>query len=149
MGNARGKVFEERCRRLTCFLLVIYIKVDIIVMEFEIIFYKDNEGNDPITDFLEKAAKGNRRLVAKTRSGIEKLRNRVYHQEPFSKHLESGLWELRIKCGTDIVRIIYTFHKGRVIILLHIFIKKQQKTPIGELELARKRLKEIKEREVN
>ena len=118
-------------------------------MEFEIIFYKDVEGNNPIEEFILELGKSNRILVAKTRQGIEKLRNKAYHKEPLSKHLESGLWELRIKAGTDILRIIYTFSKGRIIILLHIFIKKKQKTPIGELEIARKRLKEIKAEEKN
>ena len=113
-------------------------------MEFEIIFYRDAEGNNPIEEFILELGRKNRVLAAKTRQGIEKLRNRAYHKEPLSKHLESGLWELRIKAGTDILRIIYTFSKGRIIILLHVFIKKQQKTPEGELELARKRLREVK-----
>jgi phage-related protein len=81
--------------------------------------------------------------LAKTREGIEKLRNRAYHREPLSKHIEPGLWELRIRLGTDILRIVYTFDKGQIIILLHAFVKKQQKTPKSELEIARKRLKEL------
>lgn len=118
-------------------------------MEFEIVFYKDGMGNSPIEEFILGLGKSNRILAAKTRQGIEKLKNRVYHKEPLSKHLESGLWELRIKTGTDILRIIYTFEKGRVIILLHIFIKKRQKTPGRELETARKRLRETKIKEGN
>lgn len=118
-------------------------------MEFEIFFYKDTKGNNPIEKFILGLGKGNKVLVAKTRQGIEKLRNKAYHKEPLSKHLESGLWELRIKSGTDILRIIYTFHKGRIIILLHVFIKKQQKTPVDEINIARKRLKEIKAKEGN
>ena len=78
-----------------------------------------------------------------------KLRNKVYHKEPLSKYLEARLWELRIKAGNDNLRIIYTFAKGQVIIILHVFIKKKQKIPVGELELARKRLKEIKLKEAN
>lgn len=116
-------------------------------MDFKVIFYRDKSGKNKIEEFLLNLAKVNRKLVAKTRSGIEKLKNRAYHREPLSKHIESGLWELRIKSGNDILRIIYTFEKGQVIILLHIFIKKQQKTPIDELDLARKRLKEIKIKE--
>lgn len=79
--------------------------------------------------------------------GIGKLRNRTYHKEPLSKYIESGLWELRIRVGTDILRVLYTFAKGRIIILLHVFIKKQEKTPVGELEIARARLKELRMRE--
>lgn len=115
-------------------------------MDFKIIFFKDDKGNSPVEEFLVSIVKSNRVLVAKTRQGIEKLRNRIYHREPLSKHLEPGLWELRIKVGTDILRIIYTFEKGQMVILLHGFIKKDQKTPNSELEIARKRLKELKEK---
>ena len=112
-------------------------------MEFEIIFYKDKSGNGPIEEFLLELQPKNRILVAKTRQNIKKLRYRVYHKEPLSKHIEKGLWELRVKAGTDILRIIYSFKKGQTIILLHIFIKKQQKMPGNELEIARSRLKEV------
>lgn len=118
-------------------------------MEFEILFYKDEYGNSPIEEFLLKLSSSNKLLVEKIKQGIEKLRNRAYHKEPLSKHLESELWELRIRSGTDILRIIYTFRKGKIIILLHIFIKKQQKTPINELEIARNRLKIIKIKDMN
>ncbi len=118
-------------------------------MEFEIIFYKDEKGKSPVEEFILKLGKSNRILTAKTRQSIQKLRNKAYHKEPLSKHLEAGLWELRIKSGTDILRTIYTFSKGRISILLHIFIKKQQKTPVKELEIARKRLIEIKAKEAN
>lgn len=115
-------------------------------MEFEIRYYLDDEGKNPVEEFLLELKKTNNPLVQQTLKGLEKLRYRVYHSEPLSKHLELGLWEVRIKAGTDILRIVYTFDKGRIIILLHIFIKKQQKTPSGELEIARKRLREIKMR---
>lgn len=118
-------------------------------MEFEIIFYKDGRGNSPIEEFLLELGRNNRPLLSQTRRGIEKLRNKNYHREPLSKYLEAGLWELRIKSGTDILRIIYTFSKGQIIILLHGFIKKQQRTPDKELEMARKRLKVIKLNEIN
>jgi phage-related protein len=118
-------------------------------MEFEILFYTDEAGNSPIEDFLIGLVTKNRVLLAQTRSGLQKLRYRAYHKEPLSKHLEAGLWEVRIKAGTDILRIIYTFGKGKIIILLHVFIKKQQKTPIDQLKIARKRLEEVKAREAN
>ncbi len=118
-------------------------------MEFEIIFYKDNKGNSPIEDFLLELEKTNKVLVVKVRQSIQKLKYRVFHKEPLSKHLETGLWELRIRTRRDTLRIIYTFRKGRIIILLHIFIKKKQKTPINDLDIARKRLMEIRMKDVN
>ncbi len=113
-------------------------------MEFEVTFYKDNSGNSPIEEFLLGLEKGNRILVAVTRQSLQKLKNRFYHKEPLSKYIESGLWELRVKAGSNILRILYTFRKGKLIILLHAFVKKQQKTPKNELEIARNRLKELK-----
>lgn len=112
-------------------------------MEFEIIFYKDSEGKSPIEEFFLELRKSNRDLLVKSRQSIRKLRYRFYHKEPLSKYLEPGLWELRVKSGSDILRILYTFKKGRIIILLHVFVKKAQKTPVGELEIARNRLKEV------
>src|SRR3972149_6909866 len=112
-------------------------------MNFKIVFYKDSLGKSPIEEFFLKLVGNNRSLLAKTREGIEKLRNRDYHREPLSKYIRPGLWELRVRSGNDILRILYTFTKGQIIILLHVFIKKQQKTPSGELEIARKRLKEL------
>lgn len=118
-------------------------------MEFKIIFYRNNSGKNPINEFLLELSKSNLKLVLKAKESIEKLRNRFYHKEPFSKYLEPDLWELRIKVGTDILRIIYTFNKGQIIVLLHAFIKKKQKTPVSELETARKRLIELKNKGVN
>ncbi len=118
-------------------------------MDFEIVFYKDKNGKSLVEEFLLELGKKNSLLVAKTRQGIYKLRNKAYHKEPLSKYLEPKLWELRIKSKNDILRIIYTFNKGQMIILLHVFIKKQQKTSIKELEMARERLKEIKSLKAN
>ncbi len=116
-------------------------------MEFEIQFYTDNSGENLIDKFLLELSESNLVLVFKTRRAIEKLRNRVYHREPFSKYIEPGLWELRVRSASDILRILYTFEKGRIIILLHIFVKKKQKMPTKELEIARKRLKELRKEE--
>lgn len=113
-------------------------------MEFKIIYYRDSLGNSPVEEFLIELQMVNNPLAEQTFKGLEKLKHRAYHKEPLSKYLERGLWELRIKAGSSILRIIYTFDKGQIIILLHVFIKKQQKIPASELELARNRLKEVK-----
>jgi len=118
-------------------------------MDFKIEYYRDSSGESPIGEFLLKLKSSNNPLAEQTLKGLEKLKNRAYHKEPLSKHIEPEVWELRVRAGTNILRILYTFAKGRMIILLHIFIKKQQKTPVGELEIARKRLKEIKMMEAN
>jgi len=62
---------------------------------------------------------------------------------PYTKPLNNGLFEIRAKGVEGIGRSIYCYQKGEVIIILHSFIKKDQKTPKKDLELAIKRKKEI------
>lgn len=62
---------------------------------------------------------------------------------PHSRTLGKGLFELRPKGQEGIGRVFYCAQKGRRIVILHSFIKKTQQTPPGELETARKRLREI------
>ena len=57
---------------------------------------------------------------------------------PYSEKLEDGIFELRAKVGSDISRVLYFFVVGRKIILTNGFIKKTQKTPKSEIELAKK-----------
>ena len=56
----------------------------------------------------------------------------------FFKHLEDGIYEIRIKQGSNIYRIFSFFDDGKVVILLHGFQKKTQKTPRNEIARAKK-----------
>jgi phage-related protein len=64
--------------------------------------------------------------------------------EPHTDAMGSGLFELRLKSQEGIARVMYCTLVGRRIVMLHSFIKKTQKTPLGDLEIARSRLKEVK-----
>lgn len=59
--------------------------------------------------------------------------------EKFFKHIEGsgGLFEIRIKVGSDIFRILCFFDEGNLIILLNGFQKKTEKTPKNEIEKAK------------
>jgi phage-related protein len=59
------------------------------------------------------------------------------------KHLEGKLWELRITGRDGISRAIYVTASGRRVIVVRVFVKKSQKTPVHELELARQRAKDV------
>ena len=59
-------------------------------------------------------------------------------REPHSKPIGDGIFELRIKFASDITRIFYFFYVGNKIVLTNGFIKKTQKTPPAEIELAKK-----------
>ena len=60
------------------------------------------------------------------------------------KHLEDKLWELRLRGKDGIARAIYVTVVKRRMVIVRVFVKKTQKTPKHELELARQRAKEIK-----
>ena len=59
-------------------------------------------------------------------------------REPYSSPLRDGLFELRTKLGSDIVRCLYFFQKRSIVILTHGFTKKTMKTPREEIEKAKK-----------
>ncbi len=64
--------------------------------------------------------------------------------EPYVKHLEGPLWEMRLKGRDGIARAVYvTAHEQRVVVV-RIFAKKTQETPRREIELAMKRAKEVR-----
>lgn len=69
--------------------------------------------------------------------GMEALR------EPYVKHLEGKLWELRMTGRDGIARAIYVTAWGRRVIIVRAFVKKTQKTPKAEINLALRRAKEI------
>jgi phage-related protein len=65
--------------------------------------------------------------------------------EPYVKHLTGKLWEMRMKGRDGIARSIYVAASGQRVIVLRTFVKKTEKTPPREIDLALARMKEIRE----
>ena len=63
---------------------------------------------------------------------------------PHTRALGSGLFELRIKAAEGIARVFYCTVINNRIVFLHQFVKKTEKTPAKELDIARQRMKEVK-----
>ncbi len=64
---------------------------------------------------------------------------------PHVRHLVGKLWEMRMRDVQGIARAIYVTRQGRVIVVVHVFEKKSQKTPRSAIELAVTRLKEFED----
>lgn len=64
--------------------------------------------------------------------------------EPHTKPFGGGLFELRLKGAEGIARVFYCTLVGRRIVMLHSFVKKSDKTPTHEREIAEARMKEVK-----
>ncbi len=116
-------------------------------MRFEVIFYEKENGDCPVQEFLDSL---NIKMRAKVLQTIKLLEANGYKlRKPYSEHLEDGIFELRTKFGTDITRVLYFFFIGQRVILTNGFVKKTQKTPPPEIELAKKRRTDFLSREEN
>lgn len=79
------------------------------------------------------------RIVGLIRShGLERVR------EPYVKHLEGRVWEMRLKGKDGIVRAAYVTATGQRVVIVHVFEKKTQKTPRREIDIALRRAKEVR-----
>lgn len=105
-------------------------------MNFNIEFYRDNENKrcyiEEFLDSLDTKAK------VHTLRNIQLLSDFGYSlREPYSKSIDDGIFELRIKQSSNTYRILYFFFKDKNIILTNGFIKKTNKTPRNEIIFAK------------
>ena len=70
--------------------------------------------------------------------GIERMR------EPHVKHIEGRLWEIRLIGRDGIARALYVTATGKRVVIVRAFVKKTQKTPRSEIDLALARAKEVR-----
>ena len=112
---------------------------------FVVEFYETRDGQRPAEDFLDELDIKMRSKLVMTLKVLQEQGNRL--REPYSKHLDDGIFEIRGKVGTDISRVMYFFYYGGRIILTNGFIKKTQKTPKSEIERAKQYRKDFLERE--
>lgn len=104
---------------------------------FTVEFYETADGKSPIDDFIKSQP---RKMQAKIFRSLQLLSE--YGNElrlPDSENLGDGIFEVRTKLGSDIIRILYFFFVGNKAVLTNGFVKKTQKTPPAEIALAKKR----------
>ena len=102
---------------------------------FEVLFYERENGEQPAKSFLIGL---DTKMRARLLGLISLLQeNGPALREPYTKHLRDGIFELRAKLGNDITRVLFFFVAGRHIILTNGFVKKDPRTPPGEIERAR------------
>jgi len=65
-------------------------------------------------------------------------------KEPHVRHIRGPLWEVRLKGRAGIARALYVAVREQRVVILRAFIKKTEKTPTGEIDLALQRAKELK-----
>ena len=106
------------------------------MQEFEIVFYDKPDGSEPVKDFLLSVDDKMRARFLRTIDLLAK--NGTALRMPYSEHLVDGIFEIRAKSSSNISRVLYFFVIGRKIVLTNGFVKKTQKTPKSEIDLAKK-----------
>ncbi len=103
-------------------------------------FHALPSGREPVREWLKSLSAEDRKTVGEDIKDVEFA---WPIGMPLCRPLSWGLWEVRSTLTQGrIGRVLFCEHDGRMI-LLHAFIKKTQKTPAGDMELAMKRKKDI------
>lgn len=99
-------------------------------------FFLTNSNNEPVRDWLKEMDRDDRKMLGED---IKLVQFRWPLGMPLVRKMESDLWEVRSKLSSgNIARTFFTINVNEMI-LLHGFIKKSQKTPQKEIDLARTR----------
>ncbi|MDP3800014.1 MAG: type II toxin-antitoxin system RelE/ParE family toxin [bacterium] len=112
------------------------------MLEYKVKFYRDSlNGKEPILEYIDKLDIKNKAKVLKY---IDFLREHEgYLDEPYSKHITGKIRELRVDFARNRHRIFYFTFVGKKIILLHVFLKKTNKTPLSEIKKATENYKDV------
>jgi phage-related protein len=106
-----------------------------------LVFYRSANGKEPVREWLLALDALDRQAVGQD---LMRAQWRWPVGMPLCRAMGQGLWEIRTDLPSNrIARVLLCLHEG-VLVALHGFIKKTQKTPDDELATARKRQKELK-----
>ena len=93
--------------------------------EFRLIAYEKENGEVPVEEFLDSVNPKMRAKIFGLLRILQEKGNML--REPYSKHLDDEIFELRCKFGSDITRVLYFFYYEGTIILTNGFVKKHRK----------------------
>lgn len=104
-------------------------------------FFKTDSGAEPVRDWLKNYLTKEERIIIGR--DILKVQLSWPTGPPLVKKIDRGLWEIRSSLRNKEARVFFTIYKGEII-LLHSFIKKDQKTSVRDLDLAKKNRDDFK-----
>ncbi|MEJ2748726.1 MAG: type II toxin-antitoxin system RelE/ParE family toxin [Anaerolineae bacterium] len=109
-------------------------------IRLQVVFYRTELGNEPVREWLKSLSSEDRKIIG------EDIKTAQFGWPlgmPLIRKLDGGLWEVRSRLPNRIARVIFTVESD-VMVLLHGFIKKSQKTPASDLTLAKQRLAKLR-----
>ena len=110
----------------------------------DIRFFCTNSGVEPVRDWIRDFRKEDKRAIGED---IKTVQFGWPLGMPLLRNLGTGLWEIRSHLSNGRTARIIFFIENKTMILVHGFIKKTQKTPASEIDLAKKRQRQFKREE--
>lgn len=104
-----------------------------------VVFFRTDSGREPVREFLQALSRDERKTIG---VDIKEVQIGWPLGMPLVRKMAPGLWEIRSSLAGRIARILFTVSEQQVV-LLHGFIKKSQKTPVADMEVAIRRLRQL------
>lgn len=108
---------------------------------YEVQYYVDNRGKAPVREYINGLNLKERAKVLKYIDFLKQNDGKL--DEPYSRHIEGKIRELRVDFHRNRHRIFYFTFVGKKIVLLRAFLKKTAKTPTSEINQAKKNYSNI------
>lgn len=109
-------------------------------MKLQVRFYATELGSEPVREWLKDQDPAVRKIIGED---IKTVQIGWPLGMPLVGKLEPDLWEVRSDIPDGIARVLFTIEES-IMVLLHAFIKKSQKTPKSDLNKAKERLSKVK-----
>ena len=103
-------------------------------------FRQEASESEPVRDWLRSLPEDERKVVGED---IKAVQYGWPLGLPLVDHLDGDIWEVRSGLGNRIARVLFAVEQT-LMILLHGFIKKTRKTPLSDLQIAKKRLNRMR-----
>ena len=113
---------------------------EVVPRKIPLVFYQTSGGSEPVREWLKALASEDRRVVGQD---LMRVQWRWPVGMPLCRSMGQGLWEVRTDLPSNRIARVLIAPDAGVLVALHAFIKKTQKTPSDDLATARKRLKEL------
>ncbi len=109
-------------------------------LRLKVVFYKTEMGNEPVREWLLSLSSEDRKTIGED---VKTVQFGWPLGMPVVRKLDKGLWEVRSRLHNRIARVLFTVDEN-VMVLVHGFVKKSQKTPQKDLELAKSRVAQLR-----
>ena len=107
---------------------------------FDVVFFETASGKQPVREYIKGLSKEDQKEVG---ADIRVVQDNFPIGLPLVRKLKPDLWEIRSFIKDGINSVFFTFINEKII-LLHAIVKKTQKTPLKEIDVAVERLKDFK-----